>query len=234
MALFSSCNASVSSATHVSRGCREGHRVALTFDDGPNAPYTDLILDILESRRAHATFFDEGQAAEVHPQIVRRELALGMAVGSHSYAHAKELQTLSRADFAKDLRQAEGVLAPLLGYKPALYRAPYGHTSPHMLDELHAEGYLSIGWDVDSTDWRGATVDAVVSSVLDNVHPGAIVLMHDGGLGGGNPDRSITIAALPRIIDGLRERGYAFVTVPEITGAPTVLGHGRRHACSAS
>jgi peptidoglycan/xylan/chitin deacetylase (PgdA/CDA1 family) len=234
VALLSSCSASVSSAAHLSRGCREGHRVALTFDDGPNPPYTDQILDIMQSHHARATFFDEGQAAEAHPEIVRRELSLGMAVGSHSCAHGKDLPTLTRADFAPDLQQAEAALTPLLGYKPALYRAPYGHTSQNMLDELHAEGYVSIGWDVDSTDWSGAPVDAVVSSVLDHVHPGAIVLMHDGGLGGGNADRSTTIAALPRIIDGLRERGYSFVTVPEITGAPAVHGRERRHECSAS
>ncbi len=233
VALLSSCSAAASAA-HLSRGCREGRRVALTFDDGPNPTQTEQILDILQSHHARATFFDEGQAVEAHPEIVQRELALGMAVGSHSYAHGKDLPTLTRADFAIDLQQAEAALTPVLGYKPALYRAPYGHTSQNMLDELHAEGYVSIGWDVDSTDWSGATVDAVVSSVLDNVHPGAIVLMHDGGLGGGNPDRVTTIAALPRIIDGLHERGYALVTVPEITGAPAVHGHERRRECSAS
>ena len=228
------CRTGASKAQHLSFGCREGHRIALTFDDGPNSPYTEQILDILQSHGVTATFFDEGQAAESNPALVRRELALGMAVGSHSYAHGTDLPTLTRADFAIDLQEAEASLTPVLGYKPALYRAPYGHTSQNMLDELHAEGYVSIGWDVDSTDWSGATVDAVVSSVLDQVHPGAIVLMHDGGLGGGNANRSTTIAALPRIIDGLRERGYAFVTVPEITGAPAAHGKERRPECSAS
>lgn len=233
-ALITSCGAAVSNAAHLSSGCREGHAVALTFDDGPNPPYSEQILDILQSRGVRATFFAEGQAVEAHPETVMRELALGMAVGSHSYAHAKELSSLTRAQFATDLRQAEAALAPALGYQPALYRAPYGHTSRNMLAELDAEGYVSIGWDVDSTDWSGATADAVVSSVLDQVHPGAIVLMHDGGLGGGNLDRSRTIAALPRIINGLRERGYTFLTVPEITGAPAASGHERRRACSAS
>jgi peptidoglycan/xylan/chitin deacetylase (PgdA/CDA1 family) len=91
-----------------------------------------------------------------------------------------------------------------------------------------------VGWDVDSTDWSGASVDQVVSRVLEGVHPGAIVLMHDGGLGGGNPDRATTVAALPRIIDGLRARGYSFVTVPELTGAPAQHGHKRRSPCSGS
>jgi peptidoglycan/xylan/chitin deacetylase (PgdA/CDA1 family) len=231
---LSSCRASVSNAAHLSRGCGDGRRVALTFDDGPNPPYTDQILDLLQSHQAVATFFDEGQSAQSHPDTVRRELALGMTVGSHSYAHGKDLPSLSRADFAVDLQKAEAALSPLLGHRPALYRAPYGHTSSNMLDELHAEGYVSIGWDVDSTDWSDATADAVVTSVLDHAHPGAIILMHDGGLGGGHPDRSTTLDALPRIIDGLRSRGYIFATVPEITGAPAAQGQERRHACSAS
>jgi peptidoglycan/xylan/chitin deacetylase (PgdA/CDA1 family) len=103
-----------------------------------------------------------------------------------------------------------------------------------MLVELRARGYVSIGWEVDSTDWSSASADEVVSSVLDQVRPGSIVLMHDGGLGGGNPDRSTTVAALPRIIDGLRSRGYSFATVPELTGAPGEHGGTRRPTCSAN
>ena len=83
-----------------------------------------------------------------------------------------------------------------------------------MLIELHRAGYKSIGWDLDATDWSDASADAVVRAVLDGAHPGAIVLMHDGGLGGGHADRTTTIAALPKILDGLRDRGYELVTVP--------------------
>jgi peptidoglycan/xylan/chitin deacetylase (PgdA/CDA1 family) len=228
------CSGGIAKAEHLSYGCREGRRIALTFDDGPNPPYTEQVLGILQSHNAVATFFDEGQAVESDPAIVKRELARGMAVGSHSDTHAQGLPSMSRADFARDLQQAENALTSALGYRPGLYRAPYGHTSDNMLAELRAAGYTSIGWDLDSTDWSDATADQVVRSVLDNAHPGAIILMHDGGLGGGNPDRSITIAALPRIIDGLHEQGYALVTVPDLTGAPAEHGGKRRPACSAS
>jgi peptidoglycan/xylan/chitin deacetylase (PgdA/CDA1 family) len=231
---LAACNGGISKAEHLSYGCREGRRIALTFDDGPNPPYTEQVLGILQSHHAVATFFDEGQAVESDPAIAKRELALGMAVGSHSYTHAQGLPSMSRADFASDLQQAENALTPALGYRPGLYRAPYGHTSDNMLAELRAAGYTSIGWDLDSTDWSDATADQVVRRVLDDAHPGAIILMHDGGLGGGNPDRSTTIAALPRIIDGLHQQGYALVTVPDLTGAPAEHGAKRRQACSAS
>jgi peptidoglycan/xylan/chitin deacetylase (PgdA/CDA1 family) len=234
--LTASCGGSArtASAEHLSSGCRQGHGIALTFDDGPNAPYTDRILDILQAHNAVATFFDEGQAAEAQPSVVRREQAIGMAVGSHSYTHAQDLPAMTRADSALDVQRAEDALTPLLGHRPALYRAPYGHTSAAMLAALGSAGYTSIGWDLDSTDWKSAAApDDIVRTVLENAHPGAIVLMHDGGLGGGNPDRSATVVALPRILDGLRERGYSFETIPELTGAPAEHG-GRRSACSAS
>ncbi len=233
VALAPGCLTGTAKAEHLSFGCREGRRIALTFDDGPNPPYTERILDILQARGVAATFFDEGQAAASNPSLVKREVSLGMAVGAHSYAHDQSLPAMTRGEFRVDLRAAENALTPVLGYRPALYRSPYGHTSDNMLAGLGGRGYTSIGWDIDSTDWSDATADQVVRSVLDNAHPGGIVLMHDGGLGGGHADRSTTIAALPRIIDGLRAQGYTFATVPEITGAPLKHGGKRRPACAA-
>ena len=209
--------------------------MALTFDDGPNPPWTSNVLDILQAHGARATFFDEGQAVEASPELLRREIEAGMSVGSHSYAHATTLPTMSAADFADDLSRAEAALSATLGFRPALYRAPYGHTSDMMLGELHRAGYTSIGWDLDSRDWASdVSTEEIVRNVLDGAHPGAIVLMHDGGLGGGNPDRTRTVAALPRIIDGLHERGYELVTIPELTGAPERQDDVRGALCSAS
>jgi peptidoglycan-N-acetylglucosamine deacetylase len=203
-------------ATHVSGGKGCGRVIALTFDDGPDATYTPQVLDVLRRNGVRATFFVEGQAAELHPELVRLERDEAMAVGSHSYTHSDALVTMSAVDFRRDLRSAEDVLTSVLGQKPRLYRAPFGHTSATMLRELRSAGYVSIGWDLDSTDWRETDPQKIAEQVLSEAHSGAIVLMHDGGLAGGNPDRSGTVAALPAIIAGLRERGYALVTVPEI------------------
>lgn len=228
------CSSAPAKAQHFSFGCRNERQIALTFDDGPNPPYTEAILGILASRHARATFFDEGQAVEAHPELVQQEIDAGMAIGSHSYAHSMDLPTMPRPDFARDLKQAEVVLSAAAGFKTAIYRAPYGHTSDSMLIELRRAHYASIGWDIDSTDWSDATADVVVSAVLDNAHPGAIVLMHDGGVGGGNPDRTTTLAALPRILDGLRDQGYELVTVPELTGTRAKMGDKRGPVCSAN
>lgn len=233
-AAFPGCGAPAR-ARHVSSGCDQGRRIALTFDDGPNPPYTQQILDILQERGATATFFLEGEAAAAHPEIARAEQEAGMAAGTHSLSHRDDLPSLSAAQFRDDLDHASDAIAAALGFVPGIYRAPYGHTSGTMLEVEHERGYTSIGWDLDSTDWKAdSSPDAIVAAVLDGAHPGAIVLMHDGGLGGGDPDRSRTIAALPRIIDGLRAQGYTFDTVPALTGAPARRGDPERPACSAN
>ncbi|HZP56199.1 MAG TPA: polysaccharide deacetylase family protein [Dehalococcoidia bacterium] len=216
-ALVASC-ASAARAQHVSAGCDARRAVALTFDDGPNPPYTDQVLRMLRDRGVRATFFVEGAAAAAHPELVAQETLAGMGVGSHSETHSRALARMREGDFARDTARAQAEIAAAAGFAPALYRAPYGHTSTAMLRVLRRAGYTSVGWDVDSRDWSDATADEVVRNVLAGAHPGAIILMHDGGLGGGNPDRSTTLAALPRVIDGLRSAGYEMVTVPELTG----------------
>ena len=231
------CAPAAATALHLSSACRETRRIALTFDDGPNRPYTDQIVAILASHHARATFFDEGQAVDAHPETVRAELAAGMAVGAHSWSHSQALPSASPDEFDRDTTMGAAAIAQAAGFEPAFYRSPYGHTSGMMLRELHKLGYVSIGWDVDSRDWNTAsTVDEIVNNVLSNAHPGAIVLMHDGGLGGGDPDRTRTIEALPRIIEGLQADGYALVTIPEATGLqlaqPTTKEDGLR--CSAN
>ena len=234
--LAASCGGSPALATHLSSGCRDGGRIALTFDDGPNPAYTGQILDELVNAGARATFFVEGQAVEADPATVRREIAAGMAVGAHSYAHSKELPDMSQRDFAADLRRTGDAIAAAAGLRPALFRAPYGHTSDTMLRALQEARYTSIGWDIDSEDWSDASADEIVANVLDRAHPGAIVLMHDGGLGGGHADRAATLAALPRIIEGLRAHGYTLVTVPELTGgaASHDAAQPREATCSAN
>jgi len=208
--------------------------VALTFDDGPNPPYTDRILDTLRAHDAKATFFVAGEQAEAHADTARRVVEAGMEVGSHSYTHSHDLPEMSEESFARDLARAEQALSAVSAARPRLYRAPYGDTSEAMLRALRDRSYLSVGWDVDSMDWSDAIADDIVRNVIDGAHPGAIVLMHDGGLGGGNTDRSATAAALPRILEELRRDGYEPVTVGELLGAHGGDGAPEVRACSAS
>ncbi len=225
LAFLLACGRSAASpkAMHLSSGEGCGRLVALTFDDGPNPPFTEQILAILKSNGVRATFFVEGQAAEEHPDIVKLLDSEGMDVESHSYGHSQDLATADAPTFRRDLDAATKVLGAVLERQPRLYRPPFGKTSAAMLKELGDAGYTSIGWDVDSTDWQETDPSKIADAVLSKVHPGAIVLMHDGGLSGGNPDRIATIQALPSILTGLREGGYELTTVPEIID-PEICG----------
>ena len=229
-------SATTTKALHLSSACTNSRAVALTFDDGPNPPYSGQILSILKSHNVKATFFAEGRATDAHPEVVRDEVAAGMAMGNHSWSHSDKLPSASPDEFALDTSIAGQAIERAAGYAPALYRSPYGHTSDSMLRGLRKLGYVSVGWDIDSKDWTDASVDEIVQNVLVAAHPGAIVLMHDGGLGGGDPDRTKTIEALPRLIDGLTRAGYTFATLPEATGASMQQSSSQVGAlrCSAS
>jgi peptidoglycan/xylan/chitin deacetylase (PgdA/CDA1 family) len=115
--LSTDCDSGAPQATHLSSGCSDRQQVALTFDDGPNPPYTQQILDVLRAYKVRATFFVEGEAAAANPDVVRQERELGMAVGSHSYAHSNDLEAADSDSFAADLKRAEAVLEGILGYR---------------------------------------------------------------------------------------------------------------------
>ena len=99
------------------------------------------------------------------------------------------------------------------GYRPCVFRPPYGAQDRSVVDTALSQNLTTIVWDVDPADWSRPGMGAIISNVLANARNGSIVLMHDGG-----GPRGETLAALPAIIDTLRARGYGFVTVPELLG----------------
>jgi peptidoglycan/xylan/chitin deacetylase (PgdA/CDA1 family) len=184
-------------------------RVALTFDDGPWLHSTEQILTILTRRRAPATFFVVGRQVERYPELVRQELAAGMALGSHSYSHPQPFDRLPVARIRDEITRGRRTLQPL-GIHPVGFRPPGGAASPAVTAAAQEFGDGTVLWSVDPADWQpGVTANQLVQRVLAAARPGAIVLLHDGG---GN--RSATVAALPAIIDGLRRLGLTLTVVP--------------------
>jgi peptidoglycan/xylan/chitin deacetylase (PgdA/CDA1 family) len=205
----------------VTRGPGDQRLVALTFDDGPNDPATSRILDVLAEKGVKATFFVVGENARVFPDTVRRTVAEGHAVGNHSYQHRKR-DTLRDVRY-QELERTQEAIFEAAGIRPALYRSPNGFHTPWQLRAVRRAGLTTVHWDVQTKDWERPDPDTIVRRVLDHVHPGAIVLMHDGDDTHHGSDRTPTIEALPRLIDALRERGYRLVTVPELLGKPATL-----------
>jgi peptidoglycan/xylan/chitin deacetylase (PgdA/CDA1 family) len=186
--------------------------IALTFDDGPS-PFTEQVVKALGRFHAHATFFMLGREIKAHPDAVRAVLAGGNAIGDHTWSHT-DLRRLSvkerRAEIVGTAQELNATGSPT----PTLVRPPYGSTNPTINRFIRSLGMLPINWNVDPDDWQVnpvPSVDAIVAGVVNNAKPGAIVLLHDGG-----GDRTNTVAALPRILAILRNRGIKVVTVPQL------------------
>lgn len=199
--------------------CESGDkRIALTFDDGPNEPYTSQLLDVLEQRRVPAAFFTLGDNVAKHPEVVARMLRAGFTVGNHTADH-RPLVTMGPADIAAELEGWERVMAPLGLPHLKLFRAPHGWKSPFLKKILSDKGYRLIGWTrgVWDTDLPGEEV--LFDRITRRPGPGMILLLHDGVAGRPGADRSELVRVLPRIIDHYRSLGYRFVSLHELLNA---------------
>ena len=197
--------------------------VALTFDDGPDPTWTPQVLSILRKYGVPGTFFDIGMSAEAHPDLVRQEIASGDIVGNHTYSHL-DLTQIPQWRAALEIRADNWVIQGITGREPVLFRSPYGaqeltdaQSAAHQ-DIAASLGMQPVGWNVDPEDWARPGIDKIVKAATASTAMDQIILLHDGG-----GDRSQTIAALPRIIETLRAKGYRFVTPDQLdasVGAP--------------
>lgn len=188
-------------------------KVALTFDDGPDKRFTPKVLDVLKNHHVKATFFVMGARAKGHPDIVKRIVKEGHAIGNHTYWHPN-LVKISHERIEKEVKDTEAVIAELTGVYTRLFRAPYGSLTEDIVEKLASLNYSIFGWSVDSLDWRQLPPKEISINVLSDVHPGAIILYHDGG--DWSMDLSGTIQSVDYVITTLKEKGYEFVTVPEL------------------
>jgi len=186
-------------------GTTDRKTVALTFDDGPDPHWTPQVLDLLQRHRAVATFCMVGDAAQGRAALVRRVVAAGMRLCDHSRTHDLELASRSLPQVTDEIAGVQVDLVDATGAEVDYFRAPGGNWSPELLRIAVAHGMQPLGWSVDTRDWQRPGVEAIVATVEQQVHPGAIVLLHDGG---GN--RAQTLAALERLLPWLVAQGYTF------------------------
>jgi peptidoglycan/xylan/chitin deacetylase (PgdA/CDA1 family) len=193
------------------RGSQEGKRIALTFDDGPASPWTEQILAILGAHQVPATFFLCGKNVEGNPGLARRIAAEGHAVGNHTYSHPY-LWFKSRRRIAAEIDRAQEVIERVVGYRPKMFRPPYGARWFGLVPVLRERGMHLVLWSAAGYDWK-RDAPGIVAATLRELKPGAVILLHDGRetRPAGHVDRSITVQALPGIIAAARERGYKFV-----------------------
>lgn len=176
--------------------------IYLTFDDGPVGPqWTPQVLEALASHDARATFFALGQLAQRFPDLIQAEAEAGHTVANHTFDH-HTLDGIGREAFFKEIENTQSALGE---WGAKCLRPPYGAMDAYTRTYAAELGYTLVMWNIDTRDWQRPGADAIASHVLENVYPGAIVLMHDGG-----GDRSQTVEALKMILETLSKQGYVF------------------------
>jgi peptidoglycan/xylan/chitin deacetylase (PgdA/CDA1 family) len=203
------------------RGPRDRKEVCLTIDDGPHGWCTQQALEILRREGVKATFFVVGKRMVQHPRLIQRMLAQGHEVGNHTLTHAR-LSTLPLPMVRKELIRCEEEFERITGRRMGLFRPPGMRDNRQILEVARGMGYETVDWNVGAHDFMlnkkdpnvtpemvaslKATPDQIADRVVSNVKNGAIILLHD---------QPATAAALPKIIQTLKAKGYRFVTCAE-------------------
>ncbi len=193
-------------------------KVALTFDDGPDVYYTPQILEILKQNNVKATFFIVGLRAQAHPEMVRRMVNEGHSIGNHTWDHPL-LSKLPPDRVKEQVQKTEQLLYKITGFNTAMFRPPYGSTTPQITNEISSLGYKMIDWSIDTRDWDKTPVPQIMNYVSNELYPGGIILQHCAG-----EDLSNTVKALPQIISSLKSKGYSFVPVQDLLDIPASKG----------
>jgi peptidoglycan-N-acetylglucosamine deacetylase len=184
----------------------EGKWVALTFDDGPSPKYTPQVLDILKQYQIKATFCVIGDQVNEYPDLVRRIAADGHKLCDHTMTHDMHLPEKSDSRIKEEIVGNKETLQKVVpGSEVAYYRAPGGNWSGDVRQLAASWGLRPLGWSVDPRDWSRPGVDSILGTIREELKPGGVILMHDGG---GN--RTQTVAALQTLIPELKQQGYSF------------------------
>ncbi|MDU8886666.1 polysaccharide deacetylase family protein [Yeosuana sp. MJ-SS3] len=180
----------------------ETNTIYITFDDGPTPGVTDLVLDILKTYNAKATFFSVGENAIKHPELTKRILEEGHVLGNHTYNHINGWKTKTR-DYLGNIDEASKVI------NSNLFRPPYGQLTPKQGKKLIENGYQIIMWNVISLDWdKTVSKETCLSNVISKTTKGSIVVFHDSVKASKN-----MLFALPKVLEHFSNLGYYFKAI---------------------
>jgi peptidoglycan-N-acetylglucosamine deacetylase len=189
--------------------------LALTYDDGPNDPYTLDLLEVLFRHQAHATFFMIGQHVRQRPDIAAEVAKAGHAIGNHTFTHPL-LTFKSQADIRKQLSDCRDAIFEAIGNHSTLFRPPFGGRRPAVLRIARQLGLEPIMWRACGFDWNAPPAAVIETKVSNKIRGGDVILLHDGGHRKIGADRSQTVRATDNLLNRYQDQGYQFVTVPEM------------------
>lgn len=190
--------------------------IALTFDDGPNEPYTSEILNILKTFGVKATFFEIGKNIEVYPGVSSRLVKEGHVLGNHSYSHSLSKVAI-HPSYQVEIQKTQEIIEKTTGVTPALFRPPHFFREPLMAKSVRRDGlYVITGTYGVAEESSQPPAPQMAKEIMRKVKPGGIIILHDGFDTHHGANRSQTVEALRVIIPQLQEEGYHFVTIPEL------------------
>ncbi len=200
-----------------------GHKIILTFDDGPSPDFTPKILSILEREKVPATFFVVGLNAEQNIPLLQRIYRNGYEIGNHTFTHGN-IAKMSPQRAEMEMKSTRLLIESITGRSTILFRAPYNADSePQTFEEIEPiarsqkDNYITVGESIDPNDWQiNVSADSIVERTkrLAGQTDASIILLHDAG----GETRQATVEALPRIIDYFKSRGCVFTTVADLMG----------------
>ncbi len=200
-------------------GSRE---LALTYDDGPNDPWTLHLLDVLERHAVKATFFMMGKFVAEKPEIAREVLTRGHDIGIHTWDHPN-LIFASPSEVRSQIERTQNIIFDTTGYSCTLMRPPFGARTPLTLRVIRKLGLTPVMWNVTCYDWKLTTPQRIMGNVERQMRGGDIILLHDGGYLQMGADRSHSVEATKLIVRKYKDEGYRFAIVSDMITSVAAL-----------
>lgn len=192
-------------------------KIAITFDDGPSPTWTPRILEALREAGIKATFFMVGHHVRTYPEIARQVAHEGHAIGNHGFAHSVLLY-YTPAEVEEEIKYTEMVIEEVTGQRTRYFRPPKAWLRPSVKTKIKDMGYEIVLWSLNSKDWVSFNHRYIVKYLVRRVRNGDIVLFHDSGnvLSREGGDRTQTVAAIPLLVEKLKNKGFEIVPLDEL------------------
>jgi peptidoglycan/xylan/chitin deacetylase (PgdA/CDA1 family) len=195
----------------ICHGDRRSKSVSITFDDGPEAAVTPLLLDLLKKHSVSCAFFCIGERVLSNPEIVRQIVEEGHLLCNHSFRHKWWTNFMLSGGLTEEIEKAQQAIEKVADQKPKYFRPLAGLTNPHLPRALKKTGVILVGWDVGAFDRQASSPEVVIERILRRLKGGSIIMLHDGGT---NSD--ILLAIVSGLLVKLKDRGYSSVRLDKL------------------
>lgn len=187
--------------------------IYLTFDDGPNEPYTSQIIDYLDSKKIKATFFVVGDCAKKHPEVLKKMSKSGHTIGNHTKSHSF-IKYFLTPNMKKEIKENQQIIQSICGKTPKLFRPPWLMHYPILLRSIKKLGLEPVsGLFCHSLEVFQIDAQKIAKATIKKARPGQIIIFHDG-YNAKSADRTQTVEAVKLTVEELTKQGYNFEVIP--------------------